>query len=210
MTTSIAPSAALIPHLIEAASNAGPAGAAGTNSATQGAQGARGPQGPTGAQGATGTKAGAQGAQGSAGPPITGPQGAQGAAGKTGTQGATGAQGAQGAPSDRRLKDNVTKFERGRDVVNMSGVSFDWVENIPQLSIIPDDQKYLLKKRSVGFIAQEVEKYYPEIVWEDRFGYKSLQYELLVTLGVSYIKENQKRIDRLKESLTELDVKISG
>ncbi len=108
------------------------------------------------------------------------------------------------------MKENIKKFDRAIDVVNMNGVSFDWVENIPQLSLYKDNEKYLLKKRSIGFIAQQVEKYFPEIVWEDKFGYKSLQYELLVTLGVSFVKENQKRMDVLKTSLTELEEKLRG
>jgi len=99
--------------------------------------------------------------------------GGQGPTGAKGPTGAQGAQGPQGPPSDRRLKDNIVKFERAVDVVNMSGVSFDWVKDIPQLSLYDDSQKYLLKKRSVGFIAQQVEKYFPEVVWEDKFGYKS-------------------------------------
>ena len=108
------------------------------------------------------------------------------------------------------MKENIKKFDRAIDVVNMNGVSFDWVENIPQLSLYKDNEKYLLKKRSIGFIAQQVEKYFPEIVWEDKFGYNSLQYELLVTLGVSFVKENQKRMDVLKTSLTELEEKLRG
>jgi hypothetical protein len=84
----MAPSAALIPHLIEAASKAGPAGAASTVPGPTGPQGLKGDTGSAGAQGIQGLT-GATGPKGDTG--DTGPQGPQGLKGDTGDQGPAGA-----------------------------------------------------------------------------------------------------------------------
>jgi hypothetical protein len=86
----------------------------------------------------------------------------------------------------------------------MKGVSFDWEENLPQLDVIPANQQYIMRKRSIGFIAQDIEKIFPEVIWEDNFGYKTLQYDVLVAVGVGAVKENQLRIENLKNNLTNL------
>jgi len=68
-------------------------------------------------------------------------------------------------------------------IISMNGVSFDWIENLPQLEAIPENQQYRMKKRSIGFIAQEIEKIFPEVIWDDDYGYKSLQYDVLVAVA---------------------------
>ena len=175
--------------------------------ATVGAQGAVGAQGTIGAQGPQGF----QGSQGAAGPTgaqgakTGGPQGAQGAAGPQ------GAQGPQGPPSDSRLKTNVTPLTNiTKKIVEMRGVSFDWLEDIPQLESYPLNQQYLIRGKSIGYIAQEIEKLFPEIVLEDRYGYKNIQYDILVSVGVAALQENQKRITILKNKLQPIKSLISG
>ena len=92
----------------------------------------------------------------------------------------------------------------------MSGVSFDWIDNPPQFEVIPSNQQYRMKKRSIGFIAQEIEKIFPEVIWDDNFGYKSLQYDVLVAVGVGAIKQNQTRIQNLKNNLSNLENKSNA
>lgn len=92
----------------------------------------------------------------------------------------------------------------------MTGVSFDWEENIPQHELYPDNQRYLIEKKSLGFIAQEIEKVIPEVVWIDKFGYRQLQYDVLVSIGVGAIKENQQRIVDLNNKLQNLKVTLNG
>jgi hypothetical protein len=146
---------------------------------------------------------GAQGAQGPAGP--GGSTGAQGAKGNQ------GAQGAQGPPSDQRYKTNVKKLSDVKSkIVSMSGVRFDWVEDIPQLRDYENDQKYLIQGKSIGFIAQEIEELYPEIVWTDKYGYKNLQYELLVSVGIAFLQENHKKVLDIQNKINELKNKIGG
>ena len=56
-------------------------------------------------------------------------------------------------------------------------------------------------KRSVGLMAQDVEKVLPEAVSENGEGVKSLAYGNLVALLVETVKEQQKQIDELREKL---------
>ena len=56
-------------------------------------------------------------------------------------------------------------------------------------------------KRSVGLMAQDVEKVLPEAVSENGDGVKSLAYGNLVALLVETVKEQQKQIDELREKL---------
>jgi hypothetical protein len=92
----------------------------------------------------------------------------------------------------------------------MHGVSFEWLEDIPQLESYPLNQQYLIRGKSIGYIAQEIEKLFPEIVLEDRYGYKNIQYDILVSVGVAALQENQKRITILQNKLQPIKSLISG
>ena len=206
----------------------GATGAQGAQGAVTGAQGAqgpvgfRGPQGPIGVSGTAGPQ-GPQGVQGSQGfsgftgaPGNSGPAKVSGAQGAQGFQGATGAQGSPGAssPSDRRLKDNIINI---KDVLEktkkLRGVEFIWdiealkIKNLTNPSF---RNKVYFETGSIGFIAQEVEEIIPEIVWTDKYGYKTLQYNLMVTLAIGSIQEQQKIIDSIYNRINILKKVISG
>jgi hypothetical protein len=197
----------------------------------QGAQGAQGSQGATGAQGNTGGQGsqGAQGSQGVAGSPGSpgsqgaqgaqgsqgssgGAQGAQGSQGATGAQGGQGAQGTQGPPSDRRLKDNIKKLDNVLNVTKqIEGVTFVWDDEhfkIKNNPIISSPKAF--KGNAIGVIAQQVEEVIPNLVFTDKDGFKSVQYDLMVTLGVGSVKEQQIRIESIYNRIKNLKDKISG
>jgi hypothetical protein len=89
--------------------------------------------------------------------------------------------------SDERLKENITEINNAVSLVkSLDGVSFNWKEN---------DEK------SMGLIAQDVEKIFPEIVSVNAEGYKSVQYGVLVAVLIEAVKEQQKEIDELKEQI---------
>lgn len=84
--------------------------------------------------------------------------------------------------SDERLKHDIKTLSKAIDkVLKLRGVEFKWNKN---------DEK------TVGFIAQEVEKVLPELVKTDKYtSLKSVQYGNLVALLVEALKEeNQSRI----------------
>ena len=181
--------------------------------------------GDSGTQGATGTAtqgiqgiSGGNGAPGTATQGVTGTQGAQGATG-AGTQGAQGSPGTSPAlpgtanqvlykdsgnnatgssnltfdgtnltcvgnistGSDENIKTNITTIQNALDKVSkLRGVEFDYKIN---------------GEHSLGFIAQEVEKVIPDLV----FGTdpKSVAYQNFVALLVEAIKELNQKVDRL-------------
>jgi hypothetical protein len=178
--------------------NKGAQGAQGSTGG-QGAQGAQGPKGPTGAQGPTGGQ-GAQGAQGPAG--YTGPEGPDGSGppgpgGPKGAQGATGGQGAQGAqgptgptgPSDKRLKLNVEPIgESLNKILNIRGVTFQW-----------KGKEYSnTDKKKIGFIAQEVLPYVPEVIYKNNDVY-TMNYKEMIAVSIEALKEQEVRITSLEE-----------
>ncbi len=89
--------------------------------------------------------------------------------------------------SDERLKENVTTIQNALEKVSsLRGVEFDFKET---------------KQKQIGVIAQEVEKIIPEVVGENPNGYKGVQYGNLVGLLIEAIKEQQKQINELKETI---------
>lgn len=93
--------------------------------------------------------------------------------------------------SDKRLKDNISPLQNSLDkILQLKGVSFNWKDS---------------GRASVGLIAQDVEKVYPELVETDpKTGLKAVQYGNLVAPLLEAIKEQQKEIDSLKSEINDL------
>jgi hypothetical protein len=88
--------------------------------------------------------------------------------------------------SDIALKENVQPIENAlHKVLNMFGVSFQWKLN---------------KTKSLGVIAQEVERVVPEIV-SSANGHKTVSYDSIIPLLIEAIKDQQSQIDQLKKRL---------
>jgi hypothetical protein len=102
--------------------------------------------------------------------------------------------------SDARFKTNITPIANPlQKVLALRGVNFNW-----NTSEFP--QKMFSEKRTLGFIAQEVEKVLPEIVQTENTteGYKSVQYDKVVALLVEAMKEQQKQINQLRKQVKQL------
>jgi hypothetical protein len=63
---------------------------------------------------------------------------------------------------------------------------------------------------SIGFIAQDLEKVIPELVFTDDDGFKSVEYGQLVSLGIGSIQEQQRTIDSIYERINKLKEIIGG
>lgn len=107
--------------------------------------------------------------------------------------------------SDRRLKTDIAIIDNALALINaLHGYTFTWKTD---------------GKKSVGLIAQEVEKVFPDLVDTDSLGFKSVQYGNLVapiieaihiltdkidTLFDTYISQ-QKQIDALEARIARLE-----
>jgi hypothetical protein len=109
------------------------------------------------------------------------------------------------------LKTNIQPLSNVTSkLIDIRGVHFDWLEDIPQLESYPKNEQFYIKGKSIGFIAQEMEKLFPELILEDRYGYKNIQYDILVSVGVAAIKENQERINLLRNKIKPIKSLIRG
>ena len=91
------------------------------------------------------------------------------------------------------MKDNVTTIPNALDKVQaMRGVTFT-----------RNDQEDT-ERVHAGVIAQEIEKAFPEVVFENPDGTKGVAYGNIVSVLIEAIKEQQKQIDDLKQQIKEL------
>ena len=87
--------------------------------------------------------------------------------------------------SDATLKQNINPIQDPLSLLNsINGVTFDWKDTA---------------KSSVGLIAQEVEKIFPELVSTNKQG-KAVNYNGIIGLLVECIKQQQVEINELKNS----------
>ena len=88
------------------------------------------------------------------------------------------------AYSDIRVKENIKTIDNAVSKVNkLRGVEFNKIGS---------------EEKSIGVIAQEIEKVLPEVVKEDDKGMKSVAYGNIVGVLIEAIKDQQKQIDELK------------
>ena len=89
--------------------------------------------------------------------------------------------------SDITLKENIRPIENVLSRINNSrGVLYDRIDT--------------KTKNNIGFIAQELEKEFPELVKTNDNGTKSVAYQNAVAVLFEAIKEQQKQINELKNS----------
>ncbi len=98
--------------------------------------------------------------------------------------------GSIGACSDKRYKKDIVPLTNSLNkVLQMNGVNYNW-----KVNEFPDKQ--FTENKQVGFIAQEIEKLYPELVITGSDGYKSVDYSKLTPILVEAIKELKATIDK--------------
>jgi len=91
-------------------------------------------------------------------------------------------------PSDITLKTNVKELVNN-EILNLNPVEFNFKSDESQ-------------KKHFGFIAQEMEKIFPDLVSNEQLGYKTVNYIELIPLMLSKMKQMQTEIDSLKEKLS--------
>jgi hypothetical protein len=107
--------------------------------------------------------------------------------------------------SDIRLKNDIQELNGTLEkVMNLHPISFVWNEKSEKAG-----------KKDIGISGQEIEKYFPELVFKNDDGYISVDYSKLSVVAISAIKEQQKIIEEqaqkikiLEEKIKELESKI--
>ncbi|MEK7610646.1 MAG: tail fiber domain-containing protein [Patescibacteria group bacterium] len=94
--------------------------------------------------------------------------------------------------SDLRLKKNVSTLSGVLDnLKDLRGVRYD----------LREDGATAGQGKYIGFIAQELEKEFPEVVIVDEKGYRSVDYGRMTAVLLQAIKEQQAEIEELKKKL---------
>jgi hypothetical protein len=101
--------------------------------------------------------------------------------------------------SDVRLKKNITELDNSlQKVLSLRGVRYD---------LKTDNNSIPGQGKNIGFIAQELEQQYPELVLTDKDGMKSVAYDKMTAILVEAIKEQQKQIDAQQKEIDALKAK---
>ena len=104
--------------------------------------------------------------------------------------------------SDKRFKNDIKALPRAlSNIEKLRGVSYNF--NSEKFA-----ERNFPQGRSLGLLAQEVEKVYPELVVEDGEGYKSVNYIGLIPVLVEAIKEQQEQIQAQNKKIQELEATI--
>lgn len=103
--------------------------------------------------------------------------------------------GAWAYSSDIRLKKNIQPLKSPLEcILKLNPVRYDWKTD-------PDSKN----GKQIGFIAQELEKYLPELVDTDLDGMKSITYSTLTSVLTGAVQEQQKQIEELNERISSLE-----
>jgi len=92
--------------------------------------------------------------------------------------------------SDQRLKENICEIEKEliNDLFILNPIHFTFKNNSK-------------KQKHYGFLAQEVEKKFPELVQENITGFKTVNYQEIIPIMLAKMKIMQSEIDELKQSI---------
>ena len=102
-------------------------------------------------------------------------------------------------PSDIRYKTNIAAIKNPlQKLMQLNGVNYYWkTAEFPNMNFNDKPQ--------TGFIAQDLEKIFPEMVFTDEKGYKSVDYSRLTPVLVETIKAQQKQITDITARLQEIE-----
>ena len=78
------------------------------------------------------------------------------------------------------------------------------------LKSMSDQNSGELNKREYGFIAQDVKEVFPDLVFEDKDGYLSINYNGLIPILVEAFKEQKKIVEIQTAEIKEMVSKMSN
>lgn len=106
--------------------------------------------------------------------------------------------------SDERLKENIEPLEKSLNKIKLlKGVSYNMKQEFYNVED-PELLEKLMKKnqKDMGFLAQEVEKVFPEAVsYDEEFDIYSVNYVKLIPVLVEALKEQQVQIESLQKDV---------
>ena len=106
------------------------------------------------------------------------------------------------------IMERHVKIKETIKVTSSEGIEYDSIVTYTEEVNLETEKKADLKKTEdrnhMGFVAQEIQEIYPEIVYEDKDGYLSVDYISLIPVLVSAVKEQQEQIESQQKEIEEL------
>ncbi|MFC2113476.1 tail fiber domain-containing protein [Bacteroidota bacterium] len=120
--------------------------------------------------------------------------------------------------SDERLKKDIAEIDKQqvRNLYNLKAKTFTWDKSILETGkgLESSNDTVLIAKETntneldttpkIGFIAQELIEYFPNLVKQDDEGFYNINYVSLIPVLVEAVKDHQERIIYLEEELEKL------
>lgn len=95
--------------------------------------------------------------------------------------------------SDTRLKKDIRPINNAAEkILSLKGISFRWKA---------DD------RASLGLLAQDLEKVFPELVYTNKQGLRYVEYTSLIAPLIEAVKEQQEQITALKKEIRDLKIR---
>ncbi len=105
--------------------------------------------------------------------------------------------------SDKRFKQNIKPISPVlTSLLRINGVSYFWRDK-------EFPQKQFPAEKQIGFIAQDIEKIFPELIHTNRLGEKSVDYAKFTVVLLEAIKEQQQKIEHLETENQKLQQQTS-
>jgi len=105
--------------------------------------------------------------------------------------------------SDKRLKKDIKRIEKSIDKIReLNGYTYNWNRQFNKDLNLDDN-------RQAGFLAQEVEKIFPEAVVINSKGLYGMNYNAIMPLLAEGIKEQQSQIESQKVEIENLKLQVS-
>lgn len=119
-------------------------------------------------------------------------------------------------PSDARLKTNIASMSSKQSIDKLKElhpVTYNLIqkENVSTARMtvadtatvqkLYDETSQFFQKPKYGLLAQEVQKVYPDLVYEDQEGTLGIDYTGLIPVLISAIQEQQRKIDELESEI---------
>lgn len=116
--------------------------------------------------------------------------------------------------SDKRYKKNILNLDTKttlNNVLKMAPVEYNYNQIYRKSkgdstvveTALYDERSQLFQKKQYGLIAQDLQKLYPDLVYEDKKGYLSINYIGIIPLLIESIKELNNEVATLKNKTNE-------